>query len=416
MDKKSAIYFSIASVGMNVLNMLSGIIIIKWVSPQFMGIWGAYAVFQTYGTFLQLGVLNGLNREFPFLLGANKKEVAHQLAATAKAVSFICTGLALLLFCIGGYILTFSEQANSYHFFAYGAVAFIGSSEFYKNYLIVIARANKAFSGLYKAYFFQCFVILISLILVYFWGFKGMVIRFVLIAFTLIIFLHIFRPLSIPAQFRKKNFITLFKIGRLIFSFGYIQGITNTFNRFVILYFANTTVLGLYSPVLALVNAVKILPSTLGQIIYPQMSFKIGEGTTKSQLWRLVWKPFYGLAIMIIPISIALWFIIPWGFNLMFPEYVSSILPAQIILISAPITGALIGINIFNSLKEWKSMTVVTVMKVVFYSLSLIVGAYIFKDDVLVGVSLGLVIADYLFVFSSLLLVRNRISKLDIPA
>lgn len=380
-----------------------------------MGIWSAYATFQTYGIFLQLGVLNGLNREFPFLLGANEKEKAHRLASTAKGVSFICTFLALFLFAIGALLLTTSEKVNAYHFMSYGAVALIGSSEFYKNYLIVIARANKAFTGLYKAYFLQSIVILSSLVIVYFYGYEGMIIRFILLALTLVLFLHIFRPVSLPAKFKKADFLALFKTGSLIFTFGYIQGVVNTFNRFVIIFFANTTILGIYNPVLALINAIKIIPATLAQIIYPHMSYKIGEGASKSQLWKLVWKPFIGLSVIIAPISVILWFVIPWAFNYFFDKYTDAILPAQIILISAPITGALIGMNIFNSLKEWKSMGVVTAMKVIIYAASLIISALYYDNNILVGVSIGIVIADYLFIAFSLILIKIRISKLDIP-
>jgi len=62
-----------------------------------------------------------------------------------------------------------------------------------------------------------------------------MLIRAVLLSITLPIMLYLIRPFRISARFIRKPLNLLIKTGLPLFSFAYVQGITRTLNRVVLL-------------------------------------------------------------------------------------------------------------------------------------------------------------------------------------
>ncbi|MBN2396147.1 MAG: hypothetical protein JXC36_06775 [Candidatus Atribacteria bacterium] len=391
---KTVVLFSISTMFYSFASLLSSLVVIRWISPELMGFWGTVILFQAYSFFLQLGTLSGLGRELPFYLGKNEKEKALSLAGTASYFSLICMGAVFLLTMITltYFIIIGSDRNLIITIFVVGVSSAIN---FYQNYLIVTFRSNKSFNKLSKVYFVQSIVIIASIILVYKYQYTGFVFRYLLLTIFLTILLFYVRPIKEAISFEITNFKLLIKTGFKMYSLGYLNNVIQSLNRVILVSLSGPLLVGLYMPSLAILNVMKMLPSSLGQYLYPKMTYELGKTGDKKKIWKWVWKSAFILIIALIPFGIIGWYVLPPFVEFMFPKYIEGIRAAQLSIISGIISGSLIGINVINSLKAYKTLALLTAIKFVLY-VSLM---YLFTQllDPLTGIALGLVIADLLY-------------------
>lgn len=79
------------------VSLITGFISFRSIDPYFMGIWATLIMFETYASFLRLGVVNGMNRELPHALGAGKKDTAEKYAETTFAFTIIDIAFVLII-------------------------------------------------------------------------------------------------------------------------------------------------------------------------------------------------------------------------------------------------------------------------------------------------------------------------------
>src|SRR4051812_28883411 len=97
---KGVSLFAMSSVILNFTGIISGFIVYKWVDPYYIGLWSSLLLVDTYSTFLRLGVINGMNREFPYWLGKGDTEKANRLIQT----TFYYTLCTIALFLVGALV------------------------------------------------------------------------------------------------------------------------------------------------------------------------------------------------------------------------------------------------------------------------------------------------------------------------
>jgi O-antigen/teichoic acid export membrane protein len=375
--------------------VISGIILIRWMQPGEIGLWNSFSVLLPYALFFQLGIFNGLNRELPFFLGKGNETVVNDLVASASWLSRLLVILSVLILpvILIGYILFF--QSQNIYIISILAIGIMIAAQFSGNFLTVTFRAKQSFDQLSKAYLIQGFLILFSLYMIYKWKYEGMLIRAVLLSITLPLMLYFIRPFRVAARFIKKPLHLLIRTGLPLFSFAYAQGITRTLNRVVLLSISGVLAVGYYSPALAILTAMKLLPSILGQYLYPQMSYQLGQGSDPKLLWKWVWKSSLGLVLILTPVGIAGWFIIPWLIKTYFTQYTEGIFATQLAVVSGILSGAIVGFNVLFSLKSWKWLAFLTVTKFLMnYGFMKFFAGQINPID---GISIGLAISDFLY-------------------
>lgn len=395
--QKTLISFSAAAMLMSITLMACNIIIMLWIKPEEIGIWNTYLLIQTYAVFLQLGIYNGLNRELPYLYGKNDTEKITQLAETSLWVSRICIYISIVVIAT---IIPFVIKYNgidSLNFKSIIGIGIITMAFFYQNYLTVTYRTNKHFNLLARNYFIQTFLLIATLPIVYFFGIEGMIIRYSFLSLSIAFMLHIFRPLKVKSKFTKSAFIELFKTGFPIFGFGYIQGINKTINKVVLLFLGGTIAVGYYTPAISILGIMKMLPQSLGQYLYPKMSYELGKTGDKKKLWTWTWKSNAILFLSLIPLVAIGWFLLPWLIHNYFPNYNNGTFAAQLALISGIFSGSLIGVNILNSLKAFKEIGFLTFLK--FFLNVILIYSFAISMDPLTGVALGLLISDIIYFF-----------------
>ena len=373
-----------------------------------MGIWNSYYLIFTYGVILQLGVFSGLNRDLPFFYGKNEKDHALTLAKSALWFSRFCTISISIILIIAYFFIRNRISVDS-------ELAFVAASLtliifFYQNYLTVTFRTNKAFNKLVIIYFIQSALTLLSIVLVYHFSYNGMLFRIVFLAITLVFMLHIKRPIIINP---KKSLIHLKELiwsGFPLYLFGYLKSISFTLNRVLLLKFSGTFLLGIYSPALAILSVMNILPSIVGQYLYPQMSYEFGRTGDLQKLWTWTWKSTVYILIVLLPFAILAYWLLPHLITNYFPSYIEGIFAAKISIFSGIITGSLVGSNVLYSIKNYRALSYTTFLKF----LTNIFFMYLFMRliDPLNGIAIGLLISDFInFIFTLIVIRKALIGK-----
>ncbi len=67
------------------LRLIGGVLLGRLVAPSTLGLFAGIGLALGYAPLLQLGILNGLNRELPYFVGKGDRERVKELAAAAQA-------------------------------------------------------------------------------------------------------------------------------------------------------------------------------------------------------------------------------------------------------------------------------------------------------------------------------------------
>ncbi len=345
--------FTAASTWLNVASMVSSIVVLRWIPPEELGLWQSFLLIQTYVLFAQGGVITGLGRELPYLLGKSQHNEALTLAAAAQATAQL-VGLLLVTSLALAPILTSSADTT----LAFCAVMITSAMNLYQIYLGYTYRGSKHFETLAKIQTVDGVLLPLSLPIVYFFGLKGLIVRYVLLVLTGTILRHGLRPLrSLPTP-NMSAFIKLFKTGLPIFISEYLLSAVNTFPRLVLLQVSGVLAVGLYAPANAALGMMYMLPRTLSRYVLPQMSHRLGRTEDPKALWPMAMKStlvFLGIGVVTLLIA---WPLIPFVLEQWFPNYAASAQAARWSLVAGCFMGTGIAINALYTLKAWRNLMV----------------------------------------------------------
>ncbi len=344
---------------------ISGLIIMTWIKPEEMGIYNSYNILIAYSFFLQLGIFNGLNRQIPFLLGQGKEDEVLKLATAslsfAKLLSFSFFILGLIVFAVLWFFGDLPLKESKMLL----VIVILTAISFYQNYLNVTYRSQKHFKVLSKINNISSLLIFVSLAMVYFFAYDGLVLYYLFNGIFFLLLTHFYRPYKINAKFSFPELKKLVAIGMPIFALGYLQQISKTFNRLILVAIGSVYLVGLFSPASAIYSAITFLPSTIAQFLYPKFSYLYGKHNDKKMLIPYVNKIYLLSAVLMIPTLLFCYFALPWAFERFVPKYVAGTFAAQIFLICGVINITSITINIFYSIGNKKSVTFYTFIKLI---------------------------------------------------
>ena len=83
----------------SILRMAGGVLQARFVVPDVLGLFSGIGLVQGYTRFLQLGILNGLNRELPYYYGKGDHQRVRALAAVALAWALMLGTVVAVALC-----------------------------------------------------------------------------------------------------------------------------------------------------------------------------------------------------------------------------------------------------------------------------------------------------------------------------
>jgi len=345
--------YTASSVARTAAQFIASLITVRLIAPEELGLWSSISLATTYAFFLQAGVTNGLGRELPYQLGAGDSESAKRLAGTSQ--TFVLGG-SLLVVLAGLVALVACRDQGPAALLCIVAVIPITVATLYQNFLTVTFRSKSSFLALAKTQFWTAGLVVLSLPILYYWGFDGLLLRAVLVTVAGVWLMHHVRPIRVANLWDGPSFKTLMMTGLPIFALAYLESISVTADRLVLLKYGGVEQVGFYSLAMYAWQALTILPMSLGQYVYPRMTYSYGKDNDPRALWASAWKVGVLVLVLMTPIALLCALAVPWAVPLFFPKYVSGVPAAQILIFASVFYGAVIGVNALWSLKAWKHM------------------------------------------------------------
>ncbi len=389
----TALLYTGSSVLVSACTMIAGICMVRWIAPADIGLWQSVRLAVTYSMFALAGVNNGLSRELPFFMGKSDERTSRLLAGTT--LMYVLGACVVVLLGGVGSLFMFRDRGEKV-LFAIAAVTASIIFTFYTYYLIVTFRSSKSFADLSKVKLAEGCVGLASIVLLFYFGYNGMLLRVLLIALVVVGLMHLWRPIRVSPAWDAGSFWLLLKTGAPIFALDYLANSAATCDRLVLLKLGGVQDVGYYSMALLAREAVTIVPSALSEYIYPRMSFSYGQDGDPRRLWRMAVKSSLLVVAVMIPIAIAGWFLLPPVVTRLFPKYTEGVTAAQWLLVAAVFSGATLGKMAIWSLKAWRLMVWYQVLGAILVIAGPIIGSFCFAQP-LVGVSVGLLAGQVLW-------------------
>lgn len=319
-------FFSANFIGI-IAQTVSGLLVARMILPEEMGLFTTASIALTFIPFVLLGTNNGLNRQLPFLIGQGKLDEVKSLRNTAFSWG-ICVSFLILIFIsgVGFYYQMLGKKELALAFYS---ISISGSFYPLTTIIEVTFRTAGDFIRLSKIKLAGSLFAILTVPIVYYFGYNGLLFRSVLIALFTLSVLYIFRTNPFNFQFNKQQFIVLLKVGLPIFFWSYIYLIFVGLDKVFIASYFTEREMGLFTPAIQTTAGLSILPNSIFQVIYPRLCQRYGETGTIRSLMKLVMVPLKYLAIGLIPVFVLAIFLVGPFVKIVLPNYVDGIATAQ---------------------------------------------------------------------------------------
>lgn len=360
--------------------MVGGVLLGRLVAPATLGLFAGIGLVLGYVPLLQLGILNGLNRELPYFVGKGDRQRVRELAAAAQAWALVVGGVACVaLIGVAGWYLANGDLWRATGWFTN---AILAVCLFYSAYLQTTYRTSQDFARLALAGVVQNAAGLALIALVAMLNFYGLCLRALLIGAVGVLILFWSRPVRVGPRWGTQPLKHLLRIGAPIFVVGEVYALWAVVNRTLVLRLAGTEAMGLYSMAILVGAAATMIPTAVSQIVYPRMAEQHGKTESAAGLLRIAVRPMLVTAAVLVPLVAAGWLLAGPAVRLLTPAYVDAVpaiqwtLPIGIILSVTP------AFSVFNVVRRQGLYLVAILVGIVAYGVSLM---WLVRDSVVLA-------------------------------
>lgn len=335
----------------SVLRMIGGILQARAVAPQVLGLFNGIGLILSYGRFLQLGAINGLNRELPYYIGVGDRRRAEELAAAAQAWA-IAVGVvsAAALLTVAGYYLFLGDLQLAFGWAANAPIAFITFVA--TMYLQATYRTSHDFVRLSYINIAQNALSLALVAIVVLWSFYGLCLRALISGlFAAAMYFH-WRPLRIGPKWSLRDLKHLIAVGMPIFAVGEIGVWWTAIDSTLVLKYLGTQGMGLYAMVAVAGSTLDLLPQAVAQVLYPRMAEQYGREHRVSGLIRISIRPMLATFAAMAVFVTAGWYLAGPLTRLILPKYAEAVPAMQWALLTPLVCSFAPVFNVYNVVRR----------------------------------------------------------------
>lgn len=381
--KRSSLLFLVGSLaGGNyvsmALHLVSGILQGRLVAPATLGLFNGIGLALRYAPFLQLGVLNGLNRELPFYVGKGDRQRVEELAAAAQAWALMVGGaVCFALLGVAAWQLAHGERWLAAGWFSNGILAVF---LYYTTiYLQCTYRTAHDFARLAWVGVIQSVAGVALLALVAWLSFYGLCLRALLLGAIGTGILYFFRPVRVGPKWNSRHWKHLLVIGAPIFGAGQIFAWWSVINSTLVLKFAGVEGMGLYAMVTMAGSTIEYIPQAVAQVIYPRMAELYGKSGSIHKLLGIAWKPMLITAGGLIPVIAVLWWLVAPAVGFAIPAYVGAVPAMKWGLLLSFVSSFGVYNSVFPVVRRLQLYVIAVVLGMAAYGVSLL---WLIRDGV----------------------------------
>lgn len=309
--------------------LLSSIVATAFIDPVDLGALQKILLIPPYLSLLHLGVFNGLNRNIAFYKAQGKIDRVQTLVNSswfvAKCVSFI--GLAV---AIGFATYTISTESSIVSRVAVVVLFFMLVISPFNLHINTTFRSGQEFGRLGVIKATEGGTLLILAFLPALLGWVGKVIYDCIKPLFAIYLRKRKQPIPAVPIYDKESIINLIQVGFPLLVGGYIYTIFNITDQSIIAYFLNTESLGIYNVSRMILISVPLIPIAISTMLYPKMSAQYAKTKSNKGLRILYWKSLFLNISLLVPLSLAIYFVIGPLVTWILPQYISGIPAAKV--------------------------------------------------------------------------------------
>lgn len=369
------------------------LVVARQVGPETFGIWNALNLFLLYGGIVTLGVANGMNREVPILHGRRDNTGANKVVE----VSFSFTTFTTLISGVFIIIIALTDLVDETYRSPLIAMGFLFFAWSMYQYFQMRLKSSINFRLMsVQQIFFAILLPIVCLPLVQFVDISGFIFGQAIVAFAMVIVIIRLASYKLTISWDRNIFVSLVKVGFPILAAGLLYNLLTTVDRWVVLTFFGVEQLGHYTLAILAIGVLGLLPSVIGQQMYPRMAYRYGETHNKKALKPIIVRQSIMSMAVTIPILALVFISLPYMVETFLPEYRLGVIPARILLVGLaflPLSGGFT--NFLNTVdKQMYYLAVQVAALVVNLSLNLL---FVRLDFGLSGVSLAAAITYFLY-------------------
>lgn len=332
------VIFSASTFAFQLSRLAVGLIVAAWVGPGNFGIWNALNLLLLYGSLVTLGVLNGMNRDVPLLVGSGKSKTAEQVVSTSFWFVLCTSGIGGLVVIV----ITLSGNLDPKYFQPLLWMGLLFTVWQIYQYLQFRLKSYIQFNLMSLQQFaFAIILPIVALPLSYEWGITGFIVGQTVATLVVCVFILTKLPLT-SLSFRWSIVPLLIKTGFPIMAAGLVYSLLTTVDRWVILNFLGVEALGYYTLPILYFGVFGLLPSVIAQQMYPRMAAEYGRTKDKRALIPLIiWQSIAAMAVTL-PVLVFIYLFSPYLVERFLSEYLPGLTPARILLLGLaflPIAG-----------------------------------------------------------------------------
>jgi len=355
--RRSLAYLIGALAGGNLLDkvfrLIGGLLQTRYILPEALGAFNGIGLVLGFGRFLQLGVMNGLNRELPYYFGRKDVARVHELAAAAQAWALILGATLAVPFAgVGVWHLLRGDWAMAV---GWGSNSLLALIFFYVTmYLPATYRTASDFARLATANVIQSAVALALVATIALWGFYGLCLRATIPALIGLWILRRWQPIDVRPKWSLRHLRHLLIVGLPIFAVGELGGsLWVLVDQRLVQHYLDDRGLGLYYLVVVVGSTVELLPQSVSQVLYPRMAEHYGR---THDLWAIIVmniRPTLLLVASMLPVVVLGWWLArPLTKLLLPPNWVDAVPAAQWSLLPALALSFCCVFNVYNVVKR----------------------------------------------------------------
>lgn len=366
------LYLGSAQMFSNVVRIISGLLVAGFVLPEVLGTFNGIGIVMGYLPILQLGIMNGLNRDLPYYFGKGEFDKAKKYASVAQ---FWELSLSVLVFSILIFLSVFYFFKGNLLFAAgFFSYALASIHHYYgMNYLQVLFRTNQDFNRLSSITLIISVISLASVLFVWKWKFYGLCLRSTVTLLVEVFLLWKWKPLSVKPKFDFAILKEINKVGLPIFIVGIIFSLWSTIQNTFVLKLGGVEQFGLFQLALMIETSLGVVVFSVSQVVYPKMSFEYGKGKGIKDLLQVSFKPILFIFLFLIPSILIAWIFLPYAVNWLLPKYVNGVGAAQWTMLLLFISIWAVNNNIFNVIKKQGDFLISIIAGMLVYTAALLI-------------------------------------------
>lgn len=325
--KKLFLSFFSANFAVMFSQGITGLIVARLVDPDDMGIFVSTSIILTFIPLFLIGINNGLNRDLPYVLGQEKFDDAKEMRNTSISFALIISIIIFfIILIISIYFLILGNYKLAYAFLSTTILSAVYPLTTMQE---VTYRTNNEFLQLSRIKFYNVLTAVITILLVYYYNYYGMLIRSALITLVYVGFLYYLSSHKFKFGINWSVFRRLFKTGFPIAIVAYMYVIFIGLDKIFILKYFGSEAVGNFVPAIQVATALTVLPTSIYQIIYPRMANRYGQTNSINSLKNLAFKPQILLALGLIPLFVIIVLCVGPFVEFVLPKYTAGIPAAK---------------------------------------------------------------------------------------